>query len=185
MLLFFIKIIFVLIHLVIGIYDFSFYRIPNFLLGALLVLYAFYAPLYVGIEGILSSLLIFAVFIALGFALYAFKYIGAGDAKYLAVASLWAGPHVQGVIQFVLIVTLIGGVIGIIYLLLKHHLARLSDWVWSRIQRGESHYPALQSIWMGSAQGAGMGKRENIDLRMVPYGLAIAAGAIITMLIVR
>src|SRR5437016_1446584 len=109
-----IQTIYIIIHVLIGVYDFSFYRIPNVLLGALLVLYGFYAPFYMGIEDIMISLVIFAIVLAISFALFAGKIIGGGDAKYLATASLWMGAH--GIMQFLFIVALLGGLLGIIYL---------------------------------------------------------------------
>lgn len=173
--------LFILIHCLIGVYDFSFYRIPNILLGMLLVLYAFYAPIYLDFKTILSSLAIFAIVFALSFGLYAMKVIGAGDAKYIATASLWFGAH--GILQLLFIVSLIGGVLAIIYLVFKDHIGRLSDWIWIKIQKAEAFYPKLQSMWIGSGAGPEMGKRENIGSRMIPYGIAIAAGSIIMLII--
>ncbi len=180
MILFCIKILYVFINVLIGVYDFSFYRIPNILLGALLVLYAFYASLYLGGDHILSSLAVGAGMLALGFACFAFKFIGAGDAKYLVVISLWMG--LPGVLNFILIFSLTGGGLGLIYLMLPHHMARLSDWIWSHIQKAEERYPCFEYIWAGSGVGAEKNKRANIGVRSIPYGIAIAVGAIITML---
>jgi len=180
MLLMLVKIVFVLIHVAIAIYDFSFYRIPNVLLGGLLVLYALYAPIYLGSEKILSALIVFAIVLVISFGLFAIKYIGGGDAKYISVASLWAGG--AGVVKFIFLVALIGGVLGLAYLLLRDHLARLSDKVWVQIQKGETRYPFLQYLWIGSGIGAEEGKREAISSRMLPYGVAIATGAIIMMM---
>ena len=136
----FIKIIYCLINIVIGLYDFSFYRIPNLLLGALLVLYGLSAPFYVSLENILSALVVFAVVLALGLILYASKIIGGGDAKYFAVASLWAG--FPGVVHLLFIIALVGAGAAIIYLLLRDHVARLSDalcWANSKDGRTYSH----------------------------------------------
>jgi len=179
MLLILIKVVYVFLHLFIGVYDFSFYRIPNLLLGALLVLYGFYAPFYVEGGELLRSLGVFVLIFAVGFGFYALKFFGAGDAKYLAVTSLWVGSY--GILPFVLIVAVVGGFLGLIYLTFRDHLARLSDWAWSQIQRGEERSLLCQFIWTGSGSGAERGKRENISSRMIPYGLAIAAGAIIMM----
>ena len=173
----FIQTIYIIIHVLIGVYDFSFYRIPNVLLGALLVLYGFYAPFYMGIEDIMISLVIFAIVLAISFALFAGKIIGGGDAKYLATASLWMGAH--GIMQFLFIVAVLGGLLGIIYLLLRDPLMRLSDWIWSQFQKAESRYPIFQKLWLGSDAGVEAGKRENINSHMLPYGVAIATAAIV------
>ena len=180
MVLIFIKILYCLINILIGIYDFSFYRIPNLLLGALLVLYGLCAPFYMSPGSILSALAVFAIVLVLGLILYASKIIGGGDAKYFAVASLWAG--FSGVVQLFFIIALVGGGAAIIYLLLRDHVARLSDGLWALIQKMEERVPTLQYVWVGSGEGPENGKRENISSRMVPYGVAIATGAIIMML---
>jgi len=180
MLLLCIKILYISIHLIIGLYDFSFYRIPNILLGALIVLYGFYAPLYLDMNAFFSSLAICGGMLVLGFGLFSFKLIGAGDAKYLAVASLWMGTH--GILYFILFFSLIGGGLGFIYLFLTDYMARLSDWVWIQIQKAEGNCSYLEYVWAGSGMGPEKKMRANIGSRSIPYGVAIASGAIITML---
>ncbi len=170
-----IKAIYILINLAIGVYDFSFYRIPNLLLAALLVLYGLCAPFYMSFENLLISFVVFAVVLVAGFILYILKIIGGGDAKYLAVSALWAG--FPGVVHLIFLVAVVGGLVAIIYLILRDYVARLSDWLWSQIQKAEERFPILQSVWVGSGKGSEKGKRENINPRMVPYGIAIAIGA--------
>ncbi len=171
----------IFLHFLIGVYDFSFYRIPNLLLGLLIVLFAFFAPLYLVLQDILSSLLTFAIVLALSFALYGFKIIGAGDAKYISATSLWFGAH--GVIPFLFVVSLIGGLLALAYLVFRDPIGSLSDWSWMKIQKIETRYPKFQKIWVASGAGPEKGKRENIGPRMVPYGVAIAAGAIIMLIL--
>lgn len=183
MLLILIKAIYIIINVIIGIYDFSFYRIPNILLGALLVLYGLYAPIYMDVNEIFSSVLIFGLALTITFGLYAFRFIGAGDAKYISVVSLWAGA--PRVIPLLIFITLLGGVLAFGYLLLKDYLLRFSDWVWLKIQKGEECCPFLCYMWEGSESGPEYGKRENIDNRMIPYGVAIAGGAILMMLLYK
>ena len=171
----------VLVHFIIAVYDFSFYRIPNFLLGVLMVLYVFYASLYLDLNTILSSLGIFVIILVVSFGLYAFKLVGAGDAKYISATSLWFGAH--GIVPLLFIVSLAGGVLALVYLVLRDHVGRFSDWVWLKIQKGETLYPTLQHVWIGSGSGPEKGQRENIGSRMIPYGIAIAAGSIIMLMI--
>ena len=173
--------IFVLLNVLIAAYDFSFFRIPNILLAALLILYAFYAPLYLDIQTILNSLLVFAVAFAICFCLYLFKVFAAGDAKYIAVASLWFGAH--GVIPLLFFVSLVGGGLALLYLAFGDHIGRLSDLIWMKIQAAEVRFPKLQSVWVGSGTGPEMGKREKIGSRVIPYGVAIAVGTIIMLAI--
>jgi prepilin peptidase CpaA len=177
MLLSLIQAVYCIINVIIAVYDFSFFRIPNLLLAMLLVLYIIIAPFHLSLESISSSLIVFTVILIISFALFSFKFIGGGDAKYLAVSSLWVGA--QGILPFLLIVSIIGGVLVLPYLLLKDHVGRFSDWIWIHIQKAEKHYSFLQYVWAGSGLGPEMGKRENISSRMVPYGIAIATGAIL------
>lgn len=174
-----IKIVYVFLHCLIGVYDFSFYRIPHLFLGILVVLYGVYAPFYLEGGEIVNSLIVFAVVLLLGFGFYALKFFGAGDAKYLAVASLWVG--MQGVVFFVLLVAVIGGALALLYLAFRDYIARFSDWVWSRVQALEDRYPFYQYVWLESGRGTEKGKRENISSRAIPYGIAIAVGAILMM----
>ena len=173
--------LFTLINIMIGVYDFSFFRIPNLLLGLLLVLYAFFAPIYLDFHTILSSLAVFFLMLVLGFSLYALKIIGAGDAKFISVASLWFGVH--GIIPLLFFTSLVGGGLAIIYLIFRDHVGRFSDWVWLKFQKAEKMYPNLQNVWIGSGKGPEKEKRENIGSRMIPYGIAIAAGSIIVLMI--
>lgn len=175
----FIKILYICINVLIGVYDFSFYRIPNSLLAALLVIYGFSAPFLMNINDLVSSLIVFAIALFLGLALFASKVIGGGDAKYLAVIALWAG--FPGVIQFLFFTAMIGGLLAVLYLLLRDYMGRASDCVWSFFQKFEEYLPVLQYVWIGSGVGPEKGKRDNISARVVPYGVAIAAGAIIMM----
>ncbi len=172
--------IFILINLVICVYDFSFYRIPNVLLGLLLLLYIISAPFLLSFDAIVSSVIVCAIVLACTFLLFATKIIGGGDAKYLTVASLWAGQ--VGVLPFIFLVTLIGGFLAVVYLLARDHVQRLSDWVWMRMQEAETKLAVLQLVWAGSGAGAEKGVRENISTRVVPYGVAIATAAIIMII---
>jgi prepilin peptidase CpaA len=168
-----------ILNVAIATYDFSFFRIPNIFLLLLVGLYVFYAIFYVQPDKIITSIFAFTLVLIISFALFALKAIGGGDAKYLSVISLWVGMN--DVLSFLVIVSLVGGGLALIYLLLRNHVGRISDWVWSQIQKGEAHYSFLRLAWFGSGLGPELGKRENINSRMVPYGVAIATGAIITM----
>jgi prepilin peptidase CpaA len=120
-----IKALYIFINVLIGIYDFSFYRIPNSLLAALLVLYGICAPFQMGYTDLMHSLIVFGIALIIGLALFAGKIIGGGDAKYIAVVSLWAG--FPGVISFLFFTAIVGAVIAVLYLVTRDHIARLSD----------------------------------------------------------
>lgn len=174
-----IQTIFIIINLMIALYDFSFFRIPNLLLGSLLVLYAVTAPFYIDLETLMYSSALCLGVLVITFVLFSLKIIGGGDAKYLTVSSLWFG--LAGIIPFVIIFSLVGAVIAIMYLIFRDHIQRLSDWVWQKMQVLETQYSGLQYVWAGSGAGPELGKRENISTKSIPYGIAIAAAAIFMM----
>ncbi|MBY0272806.1 MAG: prepilin peptidase [Alphaproteobacteria bacterium] len=175
-----IKILFIFINVLIGIYDFSFYRIPNLFLMALLVLFGLTAPFTLGLNEIINSFIIFGVVFFVCLILFLTKIFGAGDAKYLAAIALWMGY--PDVIPFILYTSIAGAGLALIYLIAQYPFSRFSDLTWTFIQKIEAHLPLLEFIWIGSGTGPEKGKREHIKPKTIPYGVAIATGAIIMMI---
>jgi prepilin peptidase CpaA len=98
--------------------------------------------------------------LAVGFLCFRLGWMGGGDAKLLAVLSLWAGS--QGTVSFLLLTGLAGGGLAIALLGLRQ-----TAWLWEpRMQQvlGFQQLPRLLQ------QGAPL-----------PYGLAIVAGFVKTM----
>ncbi|NDG04552.1 MAG: hypothetical protein EB121_04295, partial [Alphaproteobacteria bacterium] len=132
--------------------DVRHFRIPNMLNGALLALF----PLFV-----LSSpqtmnwpqhVLVFTLVLVVGLYLFSSNLAGAGDVKFLAVLSLWAGP--QTVVVLMMVTALGGGVLAV--------LVGLRHWMTCR-KSGEK-------FMLGPVM------REPI-----PYGVAIAAGGMVSL----
>lgn len=90
--------------------------------------------------------------------LFFFRLFGGGDAKLLPAVALWVGPH--GLPMLLLVMTIFGGLLGGAALLLPK-LALVKN----------GTYPA--ESWLGQLQAGN---------RVVPYGLAIASGAIASFL---
>lgn len=88
------------------------YKIPNKIVLGILVVY----PLHVILSPVpvdwLMGLAVFAVSLAIGFVLFATKIFGAGDAKLIAAAMLWAGPVLAPLA--LLICALSGGLIALV-----------------------------------------------------------------------
>lgn len=132
------------------------FKIPNWIWLGLLILF----PLYV-----LSAsdevmwvyhLGVFALVLAVGFALFAGHFAGAGDVKLLAAASLWAGPNFIGVL---LVVTgLAGGVLALGY--------ALNAWIRQRLQPS------------AATDGGDGSLMQALSKVPIPYGIAIAVGGI-------
>lgn len=172
-----IKIIFIILNVLIGLYDFSFYRIPNSLLIGLLVLYGITAPFTLGFSEIINSLIVFIVVLVICMVFFLSKIFGAGDAKYFSVIALWMGY--PDVIPFIIYTSLVGGAVALLYLIAQRHMEWLSDVVWNLIQTLEKRIPFFQALWLWSGVGPEKGKRKQIKQKVIPYGIAIAIGAII------
>jgi prepilin peptidase CpaA len=135
--------------------DFLTLRIPNWL-NALIAVLFFPMALATGMpaEMMLLHALAAVAILAVGFGLFSFGFIGGGDAKLLAAVGLWFGW--PALIPFLVFTVLAGGVLAL----------AVNLWGLVEIER--------------DVQGYGWVKRwlsfKKVDL---PYGMAIAAGAII------
>ncbi|MFT3809934.1 MAG: prepilin peptidase [Micropepsaceae bacterium] len=133
------------------------YRIPNWIPGALIVLFAIAAPL-AGMPLDLAGwhALVFVAALLFGMALFAFNVIGGGDAKFFAGAALWMGPAVIG--KYLLAFAFVGGVFAVLILILRRvPLATASA----------ARLPVLNQLLLPTA---GM-----------PYGVALGIGGLIVL----
>lgn len=132
--------------------DLTRFKIPNWLclvVVAVFPVYGFAAGLDVSAWG--SHLLGGLVGLLLGMALFAPGYIGGGDGKLFAAASLWFGWG--DFLPYLLTTLLAGGALAVLLLLARKNLAPYAG------MGGITSHEALQ-------QGG-----------PVPYGIALAAGA--------
>lgn len=133
------------------------YRIPNWIPGALVVLFAIAAPLAemplqaVGMHG-----LVFVVTLFLGMGLFALNLVGGGDAKFFAAISLWMGPAM--IVKFVFAFALVGGAFAILLLIVRRIPAASVS---------AARVPVLNQLLMPKA---GM-----------PYGVALGLGGLIAL----
>jgi len=134
--------------------DVKTYRIPNTISLALLGLYPIYALSAPHAVAPLAALGVMATVLALGFAAFSLRLVGGGDVKLLTALSLYAGP---GLVMELMLVTAIAG--GAIALALMSHQTR--------------HALASALDQVGSRN-----LRNAVLTDAIPYGLAIAAGAI-------
>ena len=94
-----------------------------------------------------------AIVLVAGFGLFAFRFIGGGDAKLLAVAALWLGTG--QLMEFLVIMTLAGGLLAI----------AMKFWWWVKLETELRKLDGIKSRI-----------KSSIDL---PYGVAITAGALV------
>jgi prepilin peptidase CpaA len=124
-------------------------RIPNWIVAALILLYALALVLGVSPSSGLSGLGAAAIVLAVTYGLYHFGVFGAGDAKLFSAVALFMG--LSYLASFALLTVTIGGLMALGVLILHPR----------RAMRGLTA--------AGRAEAAGRG---------IPYGVAIALGGI-------
>ncbi len=136
-----------------GIGDFMTMKIPNWLNGLIGISF-FPVALMAGmpLEQIGWHLAAGLLLLVVAFTCFAFGFFGGGDAKMLAVVGLWLGFEQFG--DFLICMALVGGIMAIV----------AKFWWWIK----------LETDTRGMEQLKGMFK-SSIEL---PYGIAIAAGAL-------
>jgi prepilin peptidase CpaA len=144
--------VFPLVMLMAGAMDLLTMTIPNRICLALAAAFLVAAPLAgMGLEDIGWHLLAGAGILAIGIGMFSFGWLGGGDAKLLSAAALWVGTtHLAAFITYT---TLAGGFLAAAIL-------------------GYRFLPFLFLNWPNWA------KRLHAPGFGMPYGLAIAAGAI-------
>jgi prepilin peptidase CpaA len=151
--------LFILLMLIAAVSDLRWFKLPNWLVVAVAVLF-FPAALATGMSFGLSLWHVLASLLVLlgGFALFSAGFIGGGDAKLLAAVTLWLGW--ADLPMFLLYTALAGGALAVAML------------VWEVIR---THFDIT-----GNPESSMM--RRLVSLRPdLPYGVAIAAGACITL----
>lgn len=136
-------------------WDLASFTIPNFLQAALIAGFVIFAAVtHMGASAIGLHLLAGGAGLAIGFALFAFGYIGGGDAKFYAALLLWLG--LKDLMSYTLVATILGGVLTLALL-------------------GLRRLPLPQFF---ARQGWIMRLH---DSRAIPYGVALAAGAFVVL----
>jgi prepilin peptidase CpaA len=130
------------------------YTIPNWISAVLAI--AFLPAAYlagVNLPALGVTLIVGLVVLGAGIGMFAMKWVGGGDAKLMAAASLWLG--IQGIGPFFLYTGLAGGLLAAMLL-------------------------AMRSAWVRpfAAGGAPWLQRLATPGAATPYGAAIAVGAL-------
>jgi prepilin peptidase CpaA len=143
-----------------AIVDLVAYRIPNAFVLALTALFLVVAAFHWTEVAWLSHLGALGLVFGAGIFLYAFGQMGAGDVKLLAVVTLWAGAF--AVIPLLFWVSVCGLLAMAVILLLRKLLPLLSSFA---LRSKASSIPRVLRAGEG-----------------IPYGIAIAPGAIVASL---
>ena len=135
-----------------GLYDLASFTIPNFLSAALAALFLAFAAAAGFSPALLGWHLGAGVMgLVLGFGLFAFGWIGGGDAKLFAAIALWLG--FSDLLPYAVVASLFGGLLTLLLLLARQ--LPLPDFLAER-------------RWVARLHDARSG---------IPYGVALAAGA--------
>ena len=146
--------IFAILVVVAAVRDLTTFTIPNWISVALAAAFV-PAAIVVGtpLATIGWSALVGVAMLALGIGMFAMRWIGGGDAKLMAAASLWLG--VQGLAPFLLYTGLAGGALAVTLLAVR------STWL--------RPFAAVGPSWIDRLATPG---------GATPYGVAIAVGAL-------
>lgn len=140
--------------IVAALYDATSYRIPNWISLSVLALFAIAAPTSGTPWATLGlCVAVGAATLVVGFGLFALRALGGGDAKLLAASALWFGwPNIS---VFLLCTVIAGGVLAVFLMIIR------ARWLQPHIAKGPAWFVRL------AAPG-----------RQMPYGIAIACGAL-------
>ncbi len=137
-------------------------RVPNALVGALLVCGLIENVILLGWRGAAIDLALTAAVLVAGTVLFSFKLIGGGDVKLLAAAAGTLGYPIA--LTFVLLTLLCGGVVGLAYAAMRGRL--------------QATYANMQAVTLPLLAGVPPARPAN-GLAM-PYAVSIFAGALCT-----
>jgi len=158
--------------------DFLYYRIPNCIVGLLLILY----PLFtfsLGLPFTFHPYLLFLIVLICGFALFYFGLIGGGDAKFLSVTALWIGW--SKILSFLFFVGLIGGLLGIILMVMPKIINVATKRIRNFLQKQRLLSPIIKCLTCGNNKEVEKDILAMQKARMVPYAIAITAAAILLL----
>lgn len=146
---------FLFLMLYASITDIKALRIPNWISLATIGLFAVFALIGGKNLPILDHLLTAAVVLVVGFGVYSFGYMGAGDIKLMTAIGLWTGSIL--VFDFLFLMSLFGAALALITLGGKKYL------FWDETGWSPSKLSRFFPGWV----------RRGV----IPYGVAIAFGA--------
>ena len=138
-------------------WDLTSFTIPNLLSLVLIALFAVFAPIVgMPLAAVGWHVLAGVLALAIGFTLFALGYVGGGDAKLFAAIALWVGLD-YNLLMFAAYASLFGGALAVALLSIR-----------------SLPMPAMLS-------GQGWLVRLHDAKSGIPYGVALAAGALVVL----
>jgi prepilin peptidase CpaA len=139
------------------VYDASRFKIPNWLVELVILLWPLMLVAAHGKVDWQDGLIVFGITFLLGVTLFSLKLLGGGDVKLLAACMLWVGAGTQqAILDFIIYTALLGGALALLLIVGRPYCEYIIP---------ESKMPRL------------LKKSE----KFMPYGLAIAAAFLILL----
>jgi Flp pilus assembly protein protease CpaA len=160
--------------------DFLVYKIPNVILLFIIVLFVLKVLLFQSVKDLLWPVVAFGGVLFVGFVLYLFKWIGAGDAKFIAVVSLWASQ--KNLLFFLMMMSIAGGALALMYLKFHPQIFGVQQKILSRL-KSVPYFANLSNPSEPKAQKAKQDEKKTKNNMVVPYGVAVFVGALILFFI--
>ncbi len=153
--------------------DFLTFKIPNAILLFLLVLFVAKVGLFQTPKDLIWPFAFFSIALFIGYILFYFKVLGAGDTKFIAVTVLWMTPI--NVVMFLLAMSLAGALLGGIYLLVGAQINAFRAFCVKKLE-------AVPGVGVYLKNNLGDGKlSQKTDSKFkapLPYGVAIFIGSL-------
>jgi len=108
------------------------------------------------------------------FILYTLKGLGAGDAKLIAVASLWLSDI--NILLFFLMMAAAGGVMGFVYLKGHQFIDMFRVFLLGKIRA----VPAMAGYFV-EQDSPMLRKQKGESAKIIPYGIAVFVGILLTL----
>ncbi len=178
-----IYIIFLALCFFIALNDFLFFRIPNMLILTLIGLFVAKLVFLQTLEESYFPLIVFVVSITVGFMLYAFKFVGAGDAKFLAVTAMWASE--MNLLAFFLIIGLAGGLVALLYLFMERPINAVRAYALSILPAKLQNDVGTVNANVPTGTKQGKSKKTTLQKRSIPYGVPVFIGCLILTILVK
>jgi prepilin peptidase CpaA len=159
--------------------DFLVFKIPNAILLFIIVLFILKVLLFQSVKDLIWPVIAFGGVLFVGFILYLFKWIGAGDAKFIAVVSLWASQ--KNLLFFLMMMSIAGGALALLYMKFNPQIFGMQQKILSHL-KNVPYFSYLKSAPEPKETNVKQqdSKKKNI---IIPYGVAVFVGALILFFI--
>ena len=173
---------FLFISFVIAMNDWLTFKIPNKLLLIIVGLYCLRNLCFFTPSSLMEPSIYATITLVIGFVFYTFRIAGAGDAKFMAASVLWMSDF--QLFKFCFYVGLIGGIMAIVYMVFKDHLAAVRIKTLSLFQPlKDQHY--LKRIFLERKTEDSMDQVMETHIqngKVLPYGVAIFLASLIIVI---